>query len=62
MRLTKMQITAIREIFVVYFMKEDKIWLFGSRVDDTKKDGDIYLYIETNYTDLSAVAQKETSF
>ena len=52
MRLTKTQIKAIQDSFFTFFMKGDKIWLFGSRVDDSKKGGDIDLYIETNYDDL----------
>jgi len=52
MRLSRIQIKAIWEVFLLHFMKEDSIWLFGSRADDNKKGGDIDLYIETNYTDL----------
>lgn len=29
-------------------MPNDKLWLFGSRVEVSKKGGDIDLYIETN--------------
>jgi hypothetical protein len=62
MRLTRIQIKAIWEVFALHFMKEDSIWLFGSRADDNKKGGDIDLYIETNYTDLFLVASREISF
>ncbi len=62
MRLTKTQIKAIQDSFSLYFMKGDKIWLFGSRVDDSKKGGDIDLYIETNYNDLFIVTKKEIEF
>jgi predicted nucleotidyltransferase len=62
MRLTEAQVKAIRESFSLYFMKGDKIWLFGSRVDDSKKGGDIDLYVETNYDDLFIVTKKEIEF
>jgi len=62
MRLTKTQIKAIQDSFSTFFMKGDKIWLFGSRVDDSKKGGDIDLYIETNYNDLFIVTRKEIEF
>jgi predicted nucleotidyltransferase len=62
MRLTKTQIKAIQDSFSTFFMKGDKIWLFGSRVDDSKKGGDIDLYIETNYDDLFIVTKKEIEF
>ena len=62
MRLTEAQVKAIIESFSLYFMKGDKIWLFGSRVDDSKKGGDIDLYIETNYDDLFIVTKKEIEF
>lgn len=62
MRLTEKQVQAIREIFKRHFMNEDAIWLFGSRADDSKRGGDIDLYIETNYTDLDIVLKKRRVF
>ncbi|MGD7036928.1 nucleotidyltransferase domain-containing protein [Methylotuvimicrobium buryatense] len=47
MRLSPMQKQAICESALRYFGKEVQVWLFGSRVDDTRKGGDIDLYIET---------------
>lgn len=47
MRLSPIQKQAICESALRYFGKEAQIWLFGSRVDDTRKGGDIDLYIET---------------
>ena len=46
MRLTHFEIEAIVESFQEFF-SEGKIYLFGSRVDDRLKGGDIDLYIET---------------
>lgn len=62
MRLTEAQVKAIQDNFSVSFTEGDKIWLFGSRVDDSKKGGDIDLYIETNYNDLFIVTRKEIEF
>ncbi len=62
MRLTEAQVKASQDNFSVSFMEGDKIWLFGSRVDDSKKGGDIDLYIETNYNDLFIVTRKEIEF
>lgn len=62
MRLTAIQVQTISETFYIYFLKEDKIWLFGSRVDDLKKGGDIDLYIETNYDNLFLIEQKKVQF
>ena len=47
MRLTKVEIDSIKQVFNNIF-KSGTISLFGSRVDDTKKGGDIDLYIELN--------------
>jgi predicted nucleotidyltransferase len=46
MRLKNNEIQAIKTTFNAIF-KHGAIYLFGSRVDDTKKGGDIDLYIST---------------
>ncbi len=46
MRLTKDAVKSIRHI-VGQMCEDAEVWLFGSRVDDHKKGGDIDLYIET---------------
>jgi len=53
MRLTPFEQKTIVTAIHNKFSKTAKIWLFGSRVDDNKKGGDIDLYVETdhNYPD-----------
>ncbi len=46
MRLNQKQLSSIRTNFTNFF-NDGKIYLFGSRVDDSKKGGDIDLYIST---------------
>ena len=46
MRLTPRQHNAIKKYFLDVF-KEGQIYLFGSRVDDRRRGGDIDLYIRT---------------
>lgn len=46
MRLTPFQIQTICESAEKNFGKNTQVWLFGSRVDDHAKGGDIDLYIE----------------
>ena len=46
MRLTQQEIKAIKKTFKEVF-EEGDIYLFGSRVDDTKRGGDIDLYVDT---------------
>ncbi len=62
MRLSQKQLDAIRQSFVAHFLPEDKIWLFGSRVDDLKKGGDIDFYIETQYNEAIQVIEKKIGF
>lgn len=62
MRLTQKQLDAIKDAFFANFLAEDKIWLFGSRVDDLKKGGDIDFYIETCYEDDHLVIDKKIAF
>ena len=51
MRLSLFEIETIIKLKNKYFSEIDKIYLFGSRVDDSKKGGDIDLYIEQYNTD-----------
>jgi len=44
MRLSEKYITVIKKYFNLFFKNGD-IYLFGSRVDDSKKGGDIDLYL-----------------
>lgn len=50
MRLTSSQKAAIREEVGRVFGKEAQVHLFGSRVDDSARGGDIDLYIEASGT------------
>ena len=50
LRLQDYEIKAIKDSFVSTF-KSGKIYLFGSRTDDSKKGGDIDLFIETESED-----------
>lgn len=45
MRLSTEQIQAIRQAATVAFGQGTAVWLFGSRVDDAKKGGDIDLLV-----------------
>ena len=46
MRLTPEQIAIIRSAATEVFGSDARVWLFGSRVDDAKRGGDIDLLIE----------------
>jgi len=50
MRLKQSEITLIKQAFCDIFTK-GSLYLFGSRVDDNKKGGDIDLYIIPFYTE-----------
>ncbi|AJP48550.1 DNA polymerase subunit beta [Rugosibacter aromaticivorans] len=49
MRLTKAQIDTIRKATSQSFGENALVWLFGSRVDDAKRGGDVDLYIEATH-------------
>ena len=48
MRLTEFEINVIKQSACDIFGSDVQVFLFGSRVDETKKGGDIDLYIKTN--------------
>ena len=52
MRLRQNEIEAIKKTFYTIF-KKGEIYLFGSRVDDTLKGGDIDLFVSTPYVENS---------
>lgn len=47
MRLTEFEINAIKQTAQEIFGPNAQVFLFGSRVDDAKRGGDIDLYIKT---------------
>lgn len=59
MRLTEYEIKTIVESFHRYFKGGD-IYLFGSRVYDNQKGGDIDLYIDTS--DIDGLYEKNCIF
>ncbi|MDD5228098.1 MAG: nucleotidyltransferase domain-containing protein [Methylococcales bacterium] len=50
MRLTPIQIQLIKNTVDHVLDVSNKVWLFGSRVDDSQRGGDIDLFIEVQTT------------
>ncbi|PCH53403.1 MAG: hypothetical protein COC22_02870 [Flavobacteriaceae bacterium] len=46
MRLEQQDAAAIKRLLTNTLGQDTKVWLFGSRVDDDKRGGDIDLYVE----------------
>lgn len=62
MRLTNYEIKSITDIFKEVF-KDGNIYLFGSRVDDAKRGGDIDLFIDLGYAlDDKEIMKKKSNF
>ena len=49
MRLTENERKHIKQHVIQFFGEGSRVFLFGSRVDDTKKGGDIDLFIEPKH-------------
>lgn len=62
MRLAEKEKKFICEAFLRHFSKNDHLWLFGSRVDNSKKGGDIDFYVETEEKDFRVALEKKLSF
>ena len=61
-RSTNQQINIIKQLFSDHFLPPNTLWLFGSRVDGTRKGGDIDLYIETYSDDVAFIARRQIAF
>lgn len=48
MRLSDEQVTIIRRTVGEFLGDDARVWLFGSRVDDSKRGGDVDLYVESD--------------
>ena len=62
MRLTQAQQTAIRSASAEFFGAEAGVWLFGSRVDDSKRGGDIDLLIRPAHFLAGPALSRKISF
>jgi predicted nucleotidyltransferase len=62
MRLTEDQITSIRQAATEIFRARAQVWLFGSRVDDQKRDGDIDLLIRPDPTATDDLLRRKIRF
>ena len=62
MRLTAEQISVIKQATTRFFGTDAFVMLFGSRADDSKRGGDIDLYIETSKEDISEIVRAEIAF
>jgi len=61
-RLSDYDLAAIESLFIKHFLSEDKLWLFGSRADLSKRGGDIDLYIETHANGAEAAIKMQSNF
>ncbi|MEW6606160.1 MAG: nucleotidyltransferase domain-containing protein [bacterium] len=48
MRIKEEILKLIKELAIKYFGKDCEVAIFGSRIDNTKRGGDIDIYIETS--------------
>jgi hypothetical protein len=62
LRLTDVQVSAIRSAFTAYFTEQDHLWVFGSRVDLSQRGGDLDIYIETHLRHAAAVTDAKLGF
>jgi len=61
-RLTDFQTSHIQQNISLFFGSDSHVWLFGSRVDDTKKSGDIDLYVEPEIQEPVALVDAKLNF
>lgn len=57
MRMTPQQAEILRMFAHRHFGEDAVLWLFGSRVDDSKKGGDYDFLVETNLSDADEIIE-----
>ncbi len=62
MRLTPTQVEQIKQAAEQTFGPDARVWLFGSRVDDEKRGGDVDLYVELPMIDTEKRRRLESRF
>lgn len=62
MRLSAAQVETIKQEARHFFGVEAEVWLFGSRVDDTAKGGDVDLYVRSMSSDADQLAAARFAF
>jgi len=62
MRITDLQASKIRSASLKCFGLDSHVWLFGSRVDDRQRGGDIDLYVEPGIQDPAELVDARLHF
>ncbi|MDP2758927.1 MAG: nucleotidyltransferase domain-containing protein [Sideroxyarcus sp.] len=62
MRLSAAQIEAIKQETAHFFGAQAEVWLFGSRVDDTQRGGDVDLYVKSGMRSADQSLQRALRF
>lgn len=62
MRITEAERRVLRDEAQKAFRADSKVFLFGSRVDDARRGGDIDLLVETGKTGQAAIFEAQLRF
>jgi predicted nucleotidyltransferase len=62
MRLSSAHIEVIKQEGEHFFGAKAEVWLFGSRVDDRAKGGDVNLYVRAESSDADELAAARFAF